>query len=286
MMQHMRIIDADTDRLIVAYYRNGSGGKFLLNCLALSRHMVLQDSMLAQKQLTGYLDPKEKLKILLARLQQVTHRWNDLDLGCVQLFGTDQFKNPQVSGFKLNHCKFHPIVHELSHGAEYFACVAHNVFELAFTLERWNQASVIRLVNANRFMDRFRPNDRVIKWQDIRGPDWPGQPPTDLDQYLAMPEFVQQEIRDFELETYFTTSLLWAQDQDWLTEQEELYYQSAVDGRRCWVWDVDWYLDLDTMLHQLADLYAWLHLDDLDTEMISTYYDAYFSALQRVRQHR
>lgn len=286
-MQQLRNIHANTDRLIVAYYPNGSGGKFLLNCLGLSRHMVLQDSKLARQQLSAQLDPGHKLEILLTRLQQVTDNWCDLDLGCVQLFGDDwSFKHSKVPGFDLRHCRFDPIVHHLSHGNVYFAAVTHDVFALACTLDRWPQARVIRLTNSTRFRERFRNTDHYMKWQQVRGPDWPSRPPVDLDQYVAMPEHVQQELRDFGLETYFTTPLLWACDQDWLDQQEQQHWELVTTDRQCWIWDTDWYVDRDIMIHQLAKLYAWLELDDLDHALVSTFYDAYFSALRRVQQHK
>jgi hypothetical protein len=285
MVFQLRNINHSTDRLIVAHYAMGNGGKFLLNCLALSRHMVLQDSVLAREQLGGRLVPDQKLDILLTRLSQVTDTWRDLDLGCVQLFGDDEFKDPKVPGFELRHCRFGPVVHELTHGSLCFACVTHDVFQLSHTLSRWPGARIINLTNAGRFRQRFRPPAASTKWQQLRGPDWPQDPPANLDQYQAMPENIQREIQDLALHDYYVTPLLWAQDQDWLSHQEHLYFCEAIKHRQCWQWDLDWYLDRDQMLQHLAELYHWLHFDDFDHSKIIRLYDAYVMALERIKHH-
>lgn len=299
LLKQIRNVRHDTDKLIVAYYPQMSGGKFILNCLGLSRHMVLQDADLAKQQLSGNLKPIQKLRLLLDRLDQTEARltsgpcadaWQDLRLGCAYLFGDDAFRRPQVAGFDLRHCKFNPVINHLTHSDLYFACVAHDIMTLHYILERWPCARVIRLVNGHNFQTYFRPNFSLnhhqVNWQRLRGPDWPLNHPTNLDQYQSMSSMVHQELCTLGAWDYFASPLLWAKDQDWLLKQEEHHYQSVTAGHDSCIWDVDNYtVDHDMMLCHLEKLYLWLGLDDFDPVLCSQFHTQYIKILNLVRQH-
>ena len=283
MIDYQRNIRADTDRLIVAHYPQGYGGKFLLNCLGLSQHMVLQDNELARQQLAGTLNPNQKLDFLLSRLKEVKQAWCDLHLGCVQLFGCETYKFQRHHGFELRYHRFNPVIQELSHGTTYFASVAHDVWQLSNTLESWPGARVINLINADQFLELYRPSSQQIEWRFLRAPDWPIEMPANLDQYLAMPEFVKQEIQDMNLELYFIKPLFWRQDQDWIAQQDKQKTQELMRGRSCWSWETDWYLDQDLFLHQLHLLYQWLGLDDFNIDLLARFHSAYLATLEKIR---
>lgn len=72
--------------IFVCYPRN-TGGKFLINCLGLSDHALLSDIELVKQQLTNNLSKQNKLDFLLDRLNQVSGRWNDLQMSHITLFG-------------------------------------------------------------------------------------------------------------------------------------------------------------------------------------------------------
>lgn len=298
VLDQLRNLRHDTDRLIVAYYPPGSGGKFVLNCLALSRHMVLQDARLAEQQLAGDLTPEQKLKLLLERLDQTEvclisdpcsqNIWKDLNLGCVELFGDCCYKKTQVTGFDLRHCKFHPVIPQLAQSDLYFACVANDIVSLSCILARWPRAKVIRLTNATDFLMHFRdkPTHHQILWRKIRGPDWPEHPPNNLDQYRDMQPLIHQELRDFDSWEYFAMPLLWKKDEDWLSQQKEQQYHTVTTDHPCWIWNVDCFtVDRNMMLHQLEKLYVWLGMDDFDSGLCSKFHVRYIELLDSIRIH-
>jgi hypothetical protein len=296
-VQNLRSLRHDTDRLVVAYYDPGSGGKFILNCLGLSRHVVLQDAHLAQQQLEGRLDPSTKLTLLLERLAATesrvasmpdsNHAWQDLNLGCLELFGDASHTLPQVPGFDLRYCRFHPVINRLTHSDLYFGVVSHDIMRLSHILSRWPRARVLRLINSQNFQAHFRPrpDHRQLKWQQLRGPDWPDSAPTNLDEFFSLPVMVHQELQDFDVWEQFVSPLLWAKDEAWLQQQKESHYHSVTAGHLCWIWDVDRYtLDAGQMLHRLEQLYHWLGLDDFDPDLCSQFHARYIHTLNLIRE--
>ena len=80
-------INFNTDNLIICCYPSGAGGKFLINCLGLSDDAVFQSHILAEKQLNLNFSQFNKMEYLDTELKKITSNWNDLNLGCEQLFG-------------------------------------------------------------------------------------------------------------------------------------------------------------------------------------------------------
>ena len=73
----------NTNRLLIFSYPINSGGKFVANCLALSTHCHAQ-----HRDLLGvsHADFNSELH---SRLDVETGVWNDLRMGCEELFGFD-----------------------------------------------------------------------------------------------------------------------------------------------------------------------------------------------------
>ena len=77
----MEMYNYNTDKLVIVAYPTGAGGKFLINCLGVSKHACLQNWELYD------LTSTEKKQLILDRLQSTLKgTWNDLDLGCFKMF--------------------------------------------------------------------------------------------------------------------------------------------------------------------------------------------------------
>lgn len=268
-------INHDTRSAVIAYYPPGAGGKFLINCLALSRGAVMQHSWLAQQQLAGRIDPEFKLRLLLRRLdrcQHQTRRWTDLDLGDVQLYRTTQYFSEPA--------RFHPVMYELSHGVLLFFSVAHSLAVLQGLIDIWRQARVIQFQDTEDFVAWIRPGqpqDTVREhtplqraWNRLRGADWPESPPQNMQQYLALPDWLLREDRDVH--------------QSWIhrTVQSQEHVMQYLQQQRL-TWNCSWFRDSDATAHNIAQLYESLGLDDFDPDSVVCYHRAWIDCLQSLR---
>ena len=150
------MLNFQTNNLVIACYKQGAGGKFLLNSIGLSKHAVLQDAKLATAQMNGTLSPMQKQNLLLGRLEEINVSWSDLNLGCHQLFETmssDYFTKftevPQTFVFG-------DAVKNLSNSNLKFGLVAHLHTLLVRQLQVWPNATVIFFKNQEKFIETFR----------------------------------------------------------------------------------------------------------------------------------
>jgi hypothetical protein len=83
------MIDRNYNKIILLCYPGGAGGNFLMNCLSLNDQCVFRDSNLAEKQLRSNFNVQDKISYLFTELEKslIHKNWNDLGLGCHQLFG-------------------------------------------------------------------------------------------------------------------------------------------------------------------------------------------------------
>jgi hypothetical protein len=70
---------------------------------------------------------------------------------------------------------------------------SEDLLNLKYCLAMINHSNTIQLA-----IPEYRPNivDYQPIWKNIRGMDWPTQAPTTLNELLALPEFVQSELKD------------------------------------------------------------------------------------------
>jgi hypothetical protein len=133
----------DCDKIVFVCYPGGAGGKFLINCLALSDNAFLQDNILINRQLEGNLPPSEKLAVLLDRLSKVKRRWNDLEMGDSKIFGEHQYTKstwPElVTTLSNQHKRFFKVIHR------------HTEFRIQDQL--WPNAKCIGFVNSEEYID-------------------------------------------------------------------------------------------------------------------------------------
>jgi len=128
--------------VVIVCYPNWGGGKFLINCLGLSKDCYLQHIKCVQKQRNDSLLPDNKLNLLLERLNQTQTKWKDLELGCFQLF-----RDPHNEKF------FYSLIDRISHEDKLFFLVAHSVHDVKVSVSIWPNSKKILLKNTNGFMN-------------------------------------------------------------------------------------------------------------------------------------
>jgi hypothetical protein len=284
-MFDIRRINSQCQNVVIAFYPKNAGGKFLLNCMALSDGFVLQCQNLAEQQMCGELTARKKLDLLLCRLKETKDRWNDLELGCAQLWGDTSFQRDARPGFSLSRCKLFPVIAKLSWSHLYFPMIIHDLPTLEIAVQSWPNCRILVLENSESFVAQYRPLKMLRTWQQLRGAGWPEQVPTTLDQYYDLPEFVQRELENFQVSNLLLQSLLWEKDQLALFQDHRERLQTVLDKHRHEKWNVNWYLDRDVFCEAIKKLYESYNLEDFVAANVLEYRDLYMATLDRLVQH-
>ena len=167
-------IDFNSDRMIIFYYPAYAGGKFLINSLGLSNSVVFQDEWLARDQIEGNFPPDAKIDFLQKRFNEVNRKWNDLGLGCGQLFALNYTDYYNFTSETASSMLFSPIIKQLIKKNWYFCTVAHGDTDLSNYLRIWKNAKIVVFKNFSNFI-----KDRIsqIYWNKIKSNFWPLTPP-------------------------------------------------------------------------------------------------------------
>ena len=145
------MINFDTENLVIVAYPGGAGGKFLINSLGISTGAVLQDAKLAEEDLAGNLSSLDKLNILKSRMP-TNGAWNDLGLGCMELFGVHYSKYDYHSYDECCNFDFNPVIDPLSNSNRLFFAVDNRVLKPSIYKSVWYYAKVIAFDNSERFV--------------------------------------------------------------------------------------------------------------------------------------
>ena len=135
-------LDFSTPNMVVVAYPPWAGGKLLINALGLSTSGCLQHSVLARLQLDNNLSTKKKLNFLLGKLETSQYYWDDLGLGCIQLFGPQLDNSTIVTDLIAKDIKFFK--------------VAHNLKNLISILNTWQKAPVVCFKNSSNVVNYRR----------------------------------------------------------------------------------------------------------------------------------
>jgi len=182
-------INFNSDKLVIMTYQRGAGGKFLINCLGLSKDAVLQDKDLAQKDLEGTLTPEDKFNLLIERINKIEDKWNDLGLGCYQLLGVhDQLFRKEFSKEERKKC-YRDVVKLLSNSNKLFFIVQHRVDWVEDIVNEWPNAKVVAVDHSYEFA-RSRPGYHHLEsgLDDMKN-EWVDQIPYDADFRFNANEF-------------------------------------------------------------------------------------------------
>lgn len=256
------MINFDTKNLVIVAYPPGAGGKFLINCLGLSGDAVLQDATLAGLDLDGKLTTDDKFNILKNKISysQQTKEWNDLNLGCEQLFGKFNPGHPVI---------FRPIMAPLSQANRLFFLVAHNLEMLEYYKNKWKNAKIIKFDTPREFVE-LRQNYIQRCWDNIRDPGWPVKSPRSTADFGALAHAIQEEIMN-EFPSYLTM----------LNQPVNTYDEIAVsEALSVYHWDTNWYLSEQRTVEEIEKLYSVMSLGNFNKEYITNYYKIWMSALE------
>ena len=142
------MINFYTDRMVIVCYPGGAGGKFLINSLGLSTGAVFQRIGFAVSQINNGINTKYKSKYLHYQLDAVTDHWNDLNLGCGQLFGANNVD--YLTGQEL---QFDPRIEDVINSGKYIFLVAHDISFLKAYLKIWKNPKIIMFKNTRNFIE-------------------------------------------------------------------------------------------------------------------------------------
>ena len=144
-------INFETPNIILVMYPNFAGGKFLINCLGLSDDAVLQNQDFAKKQLIGKFSQQDKINYIFNELEK--HKtnlvWNDLGLGCHQLFNYNYLNYTSIDSIDVNN--FNEVVTPLSQGNKKFFHVGHTFDNLVNFRNIWKNSKIILFKNTPTF---------------------------------------------------------------------------------------------------------------------------------------
>jgi len=255
------------DKIVIVCYPGGAGGKFLINNLSLNDQTVFQSDKLAQAQLDGDFSYQDKINYLRNQLQQAanTQIWNDLNLGCKQLFGINNIEYLiEYDEIFLN--RFSPVVKKVISKKLCLFLVAHNTLILRSMLNFWPNARVIGFFHSKDFINQHRPKQtdkfwshRLDYWNSVKDDSWPVQPPVNRAEFLELPNAIQHELADF----FDNEIARWFIDQDLkfrLFEKDLVQIQNELKNKFYQI-DVDKMYQTDqSFLIDLKNCLQWLDL--------------------------
>lgn len=256
-----------TPNCIINSFLPFSGGKFLSNCLALSKHACPQDRDAATYLLSCPDDYDYRLAKVLSTLPP-SHRMNE--------WWSFEFNEQQLYGQAfISWCKgktgvVNDITRHLSRSTLRFFVTDHSI-EARNLVSIWREATIIRFINSRRFQElclsKKKPgytntniqdingNYCQEKYQGLKGPDWPDWEDFDRQGY---------DLRAFGNLT------------DNIIGEMSDFYRVHLLKNPVILFDVDsCYFDIDTFQQSLQALYNKLGFTDYQPDLIKIFYEKY-----------
>ena len=151
----------ETNNLTVIWYHNYSGGKFMLNCLALNELALFPHDILAQKQIEGEFTVEDKMDYLRSELGKIKKGmfWTDLNLSDNIFFGFD--KREYEDPWRGIHYK--PLVKDVSFSDYKFFRASHDINEVRNITNIWKNANLILFTHPHEYVEKRAKNDPKIR---------------------------------------------------------------------------------------------------------------------------
>lgn len=256
----------ETDKVVILSYPPFAGGKFLSNCIALSKGACPQNPQAAEYLLINAEDYDYRhtcvLKTLPPKNQLI--QWKHFEFGDRQLYGDvmDHWWNGISAA--PNH-----LTERLARSTMRFFMVDHSM-DPKNLVQVWPNAVVVRLVNFCRFqtlavtkkhaggisdMTTINGNFCQEKYDLLRGMDWPSW-------------------REFECHGYDVRRLCGLDPA--IVQEIGTFYPLHHVKNKVILFDVDSsYLDRNRFMSAVATLYQDLDLDDFQPDLVGVFYDRY-----------
>lgn len=198
----------DYNRVVLWCYPGNAGGNFLINCLSLDENCVLRDSQLAERQLKQKMTALDKFDYYLTKLDDSARhkQWNDLGLGCQNLFGVSN--EMYLSDYpEILQRKFNSIVKQLIVENKFLFLVGHTTIYIELYLKFWRNARVVFITDYRDFVEKrikhknleFNNNRASViqrYWDIVRCDQWPHNAPTSYEQFLKLPTTIRSELEN------------------------------------------------------------------------------------------
>jgi|APSaa5957512535_1039671.scaffolds.fasta_scaffold20139_2 hypothetical protein len=256
----------DTDIVFVCY-PPFAGGKFLINCLGLSNDASLQNSKLLN------LPTVEKFNILMSSLQNITDSWDDLNLGCKQLYGLSA-RDIQ----KQNISKTVEIINNKLNGYSGVCfLVIHTPEELSNAMHIWSKPRIVIFKNTDTFIKHRLGIKAKLKnyWDTVSQKDWPVNAPTTVDEYIKLPQHIYNDLEVKHSNKIYEMIMCY---DDPLQQFHAIIQDNDVN-----YWDTEWYFSkINTIIH-INKLYKILKLPSVDNEYIEMYYDKWTHIMEKLK---
>lgn len=250
-----------------------AGGRFLGNCLSLSKDFCPQNLLAAEHLLLNPTDYDYRLEVVLKTLPppDKVHLWQRFEYRDQHLYGVDCFRR-WMAGIKWIP---NSITTKLCESTMRFLLNDHTMEPFGLC-KVWQNATLVRMVNSYNFqgisLRKKEPADVTVRTDDPlwfngnymmekynlkRGPSWP-------------------DWETFQRCAYDVTKCE-ALDQDTI-EQIGQYYRCHMLQNQVLIYDVDQsYFDADAFLNSMRNLYQDFGLTDFSPDLISVFYKKYIS---------
>ena len=256
------------DKIVIVCYPPGAGGKFLINNLGLNNQSVFQDSTLARLQINNNFSYDDKLAYIFSQFKKTSQNqhWNDLGLGCSQLFGIEDIDYQTIYPEILS-TMFNTVVKKIISENLFLFVVAHDTLVLRKQLDFWVNAKVIGFTNSTNFIknrnlysysDKFKET-RSTYWSAIRDNSWPSVPPVSESEFLSLPVQIQTELID-NFENEISRWFINKDQKIKLYENDLFEIKNQLDSKFYQIDTDDFYKNEQKFLSTLKNCLHWLNL--------------------------
>jgi hypothetical protein len=274
-------IDFFTDKIIIMNFPAFSGGKFIINCLALSKHATPQNTKITNYLKDNPTDYNYRLSAVLSTLPPLEdiknwrQKWE---------FGDTDFYNGSVEnclhrwkqGILSNNSVNQTLSALISKNICFFMTAHGGISEVENIISVWPNARIITLINSEKFwrtainlkqnnitdpsFGNYAGNECQDKYQLLKGKDWPDWNLFEkchynidtVSKYVIIKQSVKKEIKQF-------------------------YRWHTIKNNTFWL-DVDnSFFDKQLFLTKVHELYNWIGFDDFNPSLIEQYYMKYIA---------
>lgn len=244
------------------HFPSYAGGKFIQNCLALSKNCALLSLNTVNQIINNPSDYNYRLECVLSTLpsKENMKQWSSgYEYGDYEFYG-EAFTNWQNKKYFKPTNKSWKIITSGLH----FFITAHSLSVVSNLVSVWNNATIVSLINFEKFQKKSHnlkattrcidnSNESLSKYNKLKGNDWPSwkefqQSAYDIDSVNNIPDTIKKEIKNF---------------------------YPTFNNKRI-VFDVDkCFLNKDNFIVEMRNLYNKLNFCDFNEENITEYWNRY-----------
>jgi hypothetical protein len=228
-----------------------AGGKFISNCLALSKYAVPQDAVTAKYLLDNSDDYNYRVARIISTLPRTV----------------SEMKN-WISKYEFGDKQQEPALAQLSNSNLNFFLVSHQASITAEMLLLWKNAKVIILTNFRQFsniswqrknngetIEEVSGNYCVEKYNLLKGNDWPNW------EEFNTAKFNVTNISNLSIS---------------IKDEISKFYTTVASNTDAIAFDIDNSIfEKSKFLSAMSDLYTQLHYDDFNSELVGNFWQSY-----------